>query len=520
MRKLRIPGPVPYRRKGLKPGRAISFIGWFIVLTSLFALAYNQAPLFTSNQNQYFLHGYAQAGVGTLAEDWLANTADPTPVFSLLVQVTVRLFPDGSPFYLFYAFLMGIYFFSLYGSVAQVFPIRSTAGTRLAFIAAIILLHSTVLRYLLLRLAGPDWSYIFEGGLAGQRLLGTVFQPSTFGVFLLLSIYLYLRDRKSLAVLSAVLAATFHPTYLLSAAALTLAYLVDTVRMQKKPEQAIRLGLLALAAVSPIALYTLMKFWGRNPAIDASARELLVTLRLPVHALASYWFNAPAVVTMSLMVVGLVLIRRHRLFWILLVPLALGVVLTITQIVLKNDTLALLFPWRISTWLLPVSVGMMAGRLATVRYPPLKPVFMKVISALGLITIGMATAAGMVRTYLESMDAAGLPFRPVEAYVATHRLPGEQYLVPFKIYDFRLETGAPSYMDFLAIPYKSEEVMEWYRRFSLANLFFQRAECNQLSRLSRERVTHVIVPLDFHQECPVLVEVYADDAYRLFELTP
>src|SRR4051794_25973234 len=56
-----------------------------VVLAILFAVAHTQSPLFFSNQNQYLLHGLALAGVGHLQHDWLANTADPTPVFSWLV---------------------------------------------------------------------------------------------------------------------------------------------------------------------------------------------------------------------------------------------------------------------------------------------------------------------------------------------------------------------------------------------------------------------------------------------------
>ncbi len=164
-----------------------------------------------------------------LGEDWLANTADPTPIFSLLVAATLRLFNSEALFFVYYAMLMGIYFFSLFGIISQIFHLRSRRLTTGLLITAIIVLHSTVFRYLLQRLFGGDWPYLFEGGVAGQRLLGPVFQPSSFGVFLLLSVYLYLTDKKSLAVLSAALAATFHPTYLLSAAALTLAYLIDTV---------------------------------------------------------------------------------------------------------------------------------------------------------------------------------------------------------------------------------------------------------------------------------------------------
>ena len=513
------PDAVSFAPKG-RIRRYFTLLAWFVVLTSLFALAYNQAPLYTSNQNQYLLHGYAQAGYGTLSEDWLANTADPTPVFSFLVAVTIRLFHNENFFFVYYALLMGIYFFSLFGIVEQVFSLRSLRLIAHIFIVVIILLHSTVLRYLLLRLLGGEWSYLFEGGVAGQRLLGPVFQPSTFGVFLLLSIYLYLRDKKNLAVLSAVLAATFHPTYLLSAAALTLAYLIDTFRGQKKIWPVVRLGILALVAVAPILIYTLIKFWGGSSEIDAAARDILVNVRIPPHAIVSAWFNATVVVKLAFLGAGLFLARRHRLFGLLLVPLSLLIGLTIVQVISKNTALALLFPWRLSTWLVPVSVGLIVAKLVTAAIPRVPASLERTLKMTGLVVIGLAVAAGITRTYLEGVESAGLSYRPIEAYVALHRQPGQQYLTPSKLYDFRLEAGVPIYVDFLSIPYQGADVVEWYRRSLLTNRFYRRATCDRLSEFFDEKVTHVVLPVDFPEDCPQLVEIYGDSAFMLYELAP
>src|SRR5436190_4895343 len=86
----------------------------FLVGAAVFAAAYCQAPLYYSNQNQYFLHGLAGAGTGLLREDWLANTRDPTPVFSALVSFTARhLHPRA--FYAYYALLMGAYAAAMLG---------------------------------------------------------------------------------------------------------------------------------------------------------------------------------------------------------------------------------------------------------------------------------------------------------------------------------------------------------------------------------------------------------------------
>src|ERR1051326_3458416 len=77
-----------------------------------FVAAYGQAPLYYSNQNQYFLHGVAEAGVGQLRDDWLAQTLDPTPLFSALVCFTVKwLHP--SVFHVYHAMLLGVYAISM-----------------------------------------------------------------------------------------------------------------------------------------------------------------------------------------------------------------------------------------------------------------------------------------------------------------------------------------------------------------------------------------------------------------------
>jgi hypothetical protein len=506
--------------KGKKIRRYFTLLAWFVVLGSLFALAYNQAPLYTSNQNQYFLHGYAQAGVGTLSQDWLANTADPTPVFSFLVASTLRLFHNGNLFFVYYALLMGVFLFSLFGIVEQVFPLRSSRLTAHIFVVATLLLLSTAFRYLLQVVLGGDWPYLFEGGVAGQRLLGVVFQPSAFGVLLLLSIYLYLKDRKSLAVLCAALAATFHPTYLLSAGALTLAYLIETFRSQKGTGPAVRLGALALAAVAPILVYTYVNFWGNDPLLAAEARNILVNIRIPPHAVVADWFNASAVAKLVFLAGALFLVRRQRLFTILLVPVVLAIGLTVVQVLSKNNALALIFPWRLSTWLVPVAVGLIVGWLVTTLVPRVPVSMQKTLGTAGLILIGLAAAAGMFRTYLESNEWASLPYRPIEAYVAAHRQPGQVYLTPSSLYDFRLEAGVPVYVDFLSIPYRDVEVIEWYRRFLQASFFYQRTACGRLPDLSRAGVTQVVLPVDFPVECPQLVQVYGDSAYRLYDLIP
>ncbi len=492
-------------------------LGIFLLLTTLFALGYNQSPLYTSNQYQYFLHGLAHAGVGTLAEDWLANTLDPTPLFSLIVEATARLQALWLN-YIFYGLLMGIYLFSLVSIADTFFHVRKTRLALHGFLAGIFLFHSAGLRFLLSQGLGPDWIYLFEGGVAGQRLLGPVFQPSTFGVFLQLSLALHLRGRTVWAILAAVFAATLHPTYLLSAGVLVLTYLVDLFLVRRRKKEALWMGILALAAVAPILGYTILSFVGGSPETAARAGDILVNIRIPHHAVPAEWFNATVVFKLLLLGSALLLVRRSRLILFIALPLGISLSLTILQVVTGNQTLALLFPWRLSTWLVPLSLAMLVARLANLVASHLPLRFERILQLTCILLISLSVFAGIARTLLEAGEAELSPSRDLQEYVALHRQPGETYLVPIKMYDFRLIAGAPVYADSFAIPYQNDEVVAWYSRMIHAQNFYTQADCSLLEELGSEGVTHVVLPANFPGTCPSLIPVYADDTYRLFRL--
>src|SRR5262249_24211492 len=98
-----------------------------LLLAPGFALAHTQAPLHYSNQNQYFLHGLAQGGRGDLDRDWLAITADPTPVFSAAVAWTYRYIGEWPFQTMYFAMLMG-YFVSLAALLTALPSLRSGRG--------------------------------------------------------------------------------------------------------------------------------------------------------------------------------------------------------------------------------------------------------------------------------------------------------------------------------------------------------------------------------------------------------
>jgi hypothetical protein len=502
----------------------------FVLLTTVFAIAYTQSPLYTSNQNQYFLHGAAQAGTGFLNQDWLANTRDPTPVFSELTYLTYRLLRLEALFYIFYALLMGIYLFSLLGIVSMVVDIRNSRVRLLVYLALLIVIHSAAWRFAISKIIGANWTYILEDGVAVQRLLGPVFEPSTFGVFLLLSIYLFLRQKPYLGVISATLAATFHPTYLLSAAALTAGYMWVAFWENRHEEPLFRavrapllLGLVALVTVAPILFYVYSAFGSTSAAALTRAQAILVNFRIPHHAVVSQWFDATTVVKILFVVAALYLARKTRLFAILLVCVLAATSLTIFQLVSKSNALALVFPWRISTFIVPLAIAIVLGRLVVFlaqRFPNLVTRYEKVLVALSLAAIALAVLAGSIRFVLDLQRKANSEERPMESYIAAHHRSGEVYLTPVSLQDFRLASGSPAYIDFKSIPYRDSDVLEWLRRNRLAARFYNNRDCSILQQLaSQEGVTHVVLGSEqFDLQCPQMQPVYRDAYYAVYAL--
>lgn len=490
----------------------ISYLAWGM----LFGLAYAQSPLYTSNQNQYFLHGLAEAGVGYLAEDWLAGTADPTPVFSGLVAVTAR-FLHPNAFYLHFLLLAAVYYHSLQRIAVRLFDLEPSSIAGGVFAALLFVTHSAALRFALGRGVGGIWEYAFDGGVAGQRLLGDVLQPSAFGVLLLLSIEQQLEGHSRRAVLAAALAATVHPTYLLVAGILTAAYMLDAVRVKRGLKSALQIGGLALVLVLPSLIYV-----GRNflPA-SAEAQRILVSFRLPAHAVPAEWFDASAIAKLAWIGLALYLARSTRLAGVMAVTLGIGVGLTLLQVGLNIDALALAFPWRVSTVLVPLATAVLAGTSASWIATR---VHGRVLRALAAVLIGLSVVSGAAATGLQDLQRRGAPERAVLEFVKTAKVPGQVYLIPPKLQDFRLVSGAPIVADFKSIPYRGNELMHWYERNRLLGFFYRdqisEIDCGLLDEFANAYgATHVVLEPDQRGlVCPGLQPIYDDGQYSVHRL--
>lgn len=566
----------------------------FLLGSLLFGLAYTQPRLYYSNQHQYFLHGAAAAGEGFLSHDWLANTADPTPVFSTLVAWTLR-YGHSFLFYGYYLIILGIYLHALMGifdalgdslqspsppvhrgrgvgvkgwTFSRIFapstPLPRIEGggertdsqqsresakrARWAFLTFVVVVHSGLLRWSSVRVFGVDYPWYFQAGVANQYILGAGLQPSVFGVWLVLSVSIFLKNRPYLAVTWAALSGVIHSTYLLSAALLTLSYLYLLLRAGRRRDAAL-VGLWALLVVSPVVVYNAVSFAPSSPQAFAEAQHLLAHVRIPHHTQVDRWLDGLAWMQLGWILCAMFLVRKSRLFVVLSVCFVGSLALTLVQVATGNDTLALLFPWRTSSFLVPIATAVILtqtlNHFAFRSYPAIQYIY-------GFVLIVFVTG-GVVISYFGLGYRTNTQETRLLEYIRDHKTAEDVYLLPVELpkltsgqrgaaslnftpppqrstqkqnisvdlQQFRLFTGAPIYIDFKSIPYKDVEVLEWRHRVLWTHGLYEERNWNEheiATELSRRKITHIVATADRDISCAALELVCKDPSYRLYRV--
>lgn len=499
---------------------------WFL-WTLIFAVVYGLEPLFSSNQNQYLLYGMAKAGEGFLAGDWMANTTDPVPLFTAITYLTAR-FAHPFFFYGYFVFLAGIYFYSVSGIARTIFPAKAY-WTSQVFSALFLMMHSSWLGNWLFRLTGKELLDLFSNGVARQYALDGYFQPSLFGVLMLLAVYQFLRDKPYHAAVLLAVSASFHSGSLFSAGSLTIAFMLTIYLREKNLATALKPGILALIMVLPILVYVMLNFnpFGGEPL--AEARRIHTEFRTPHHMIISRLGTETFYFRLAIVATALFLLRKTALFsiWAIISTIAVGA--SILQVLSGSTGLGMLYPWRLSVVLVPVSsaiilawgIEALAARLPG-KLEQVHKLWQYGLSGIVLILVfgGLLHIRGHFNWY-EKRDHAALM-----SFVETHRQPGDAYLVPgldLNAFDnFRLESGVPIVVDFKSVPYKDIDTIEWYKRVQNINQFYSAAaiDCELLRTFQNEyKITHVVLPADTDAvSCPALSRIYADEHYSIYFL--
>ena len=115
---------------------------------------------------------------------------------------------------------------------------------------------------------------------------------------------------------------------------------------------------------------------------------------------------------------------------------------------------------------------------------------------------------------------------PLLRYVDTHKQPPDVYVIPNHDSDFekfRLDTGAPAFVNWKSHPYKDVEVIDWSRRNNLADRLYG-ASIQELPAILEElqrhyHVTHLVAkPGAGWGTCPQLTTEFSDDSFVLYRI--
>jgi hypothetical protein len=452
-----------------------------------------QIPL-TGNQHVYLIKPIFNNGAGTLALDWQVNTIDMMPVFTLLTSAAVALFGDISFTGLSYIATF-IFYLSLFLIAARTIDYPEKRTILILFFCFLIIVSSSALF---------NGHKIFLQGFANQYLVKGYFQPSSAGTLLLLSVALFLCERKLLSIISLGLAATIHPTYLLPAGMLTMSFMVSDYIQNRSGGSAIKLGVFATLLVAPIAIVTAMNFNGNDAALIAQGQNLMANFREPHHAHIENWRLSHSLLQLTVLASGIWLSRHTRLFPILVIPSAIAILIMALKAVTGSDFLALLFPHRISTCLIPIASSIIFISLAT-KLSHLKASTSSYL-LVGIVVITLITVWGSITQksttdldkYFEK-HAIQDGYNLIEK-VKNTRLLNTVYIVPTDMYWFRLETLTPVVVDWKSHPYTPIEMVEWYERYTDINAIYQpmlnnNALCTSISDVAKKyAATNIIYP--------------------------
>lgn len=517
-----------------------------VAASVLFACTFYQLPLFSVNQHTYFLHGLAQAGYGYLAGDWLGNQTDHIPVFSWLVAQVHRV---GSPwlYQVVFGLLAALYAASLIliasstaGPAAAPQSWQSRLSYLILFLALLTLLHGTWLLTPLrnVSVGGADpvaliqrLASLASSGVAGQSILGHYLQPSSFGVFLLASIACFLLRREYAAIVCAVVAASLHPTFVLHAGILTIVYML-VLMTEGRSRQALPLGLLALLLVLPILLYVMVNMQPESSALLARANAILVDERIPHHARISAWLSRGTWLKLAIVLAGIIAARHNRrLLLVLALCSGISIGLSLLQWVSDSNGFALLFPWRLSTWLVPACTAILLGEtarrlLVVLQALPVRlatPVTTGVV-VLALGIVGFSGALGLHRT-ITGTGTANVQPDLLAQHAARQGSAGQTYLVPLHYYSFRLTAGLPVFIDWKSHPYRDVELIEWRERIQLARDFYSASTSTDAAQAlaviqAHAPVTHIIVKTGDEQRLEGIAaeRVFQNEDYVLVKL--
>lgn len=505
----------------VRPGLMKSIFGFLGCL--IFCLSHTQFILYHSNQNTKFLHGFTNAGHGFLENDWLSNTWDPLFAFTALVRFTYEYL---SPFYfyIYYYVLLSLYFIFVIRIISKVVDINKNSYSMLIFATVFVFIHSALLSQISLEAIGISLTRLLTFGFAYQYMFNHYFQPSVFGILILISLYYFIDKKYFVAVVFSSAAMVLHSAYFLHAALLTIIYMAYAYVETKRLFQSFFIGLLSLFIVLPVVINSLQHFESVQPEIQAQARKIVVDYIIPFHSIPKNWFSVAEVFKIAITIAGIIVVRRNRISSVLIVFFLVAILFTFIDFIFPNNTLRFMAPWRLSVIFYPLALLLLIGYL--VKQTTWLHRHKKCCGIVSLVLLAGCLAFGVFHQFHLADKHEKRVYSGLMNYIKQNKKEGNTYFIPPYIDDFRLYTGASIFVNSKSHPYRSKEIIEWFNREQYARQFYmdKTVDMDDIEKLaSTYDITHVVLhaqqqTLKGKPNKIQLKKQYEDEVYTMYKI--
>jgi hypothetical protein len=337
-------------------------------------------------------------------------------------------------------------------------------------------------------------------------------------------------ERPYWAVAMAALAATLHPGSLMMASLLA-GMMVLEASSRGGWRQAGVAAVVFAAAVVPVVAFALLAFKAGPPEVAAEGARILVHVRIPHHALPAEWLGPRTYLCIGLVLLTMLVWRRNRrIAFGLGSLLGTGILLSVAVVLIDRDPVSLLFPWRVSAMLVPLSwvlLSIAAGRglarrLGHRRWSRNFGAWMASpagrVAAMAVVLAGAAVAplSPFPRSVFPKGYAAGLI-----AWVQAKTTPEDVFVIPLDAEWFRLNTGRPVLVDWKSNPYRDDEVIAWLARTEQSTRITE-AFCHSGRMPSEAASVAAFLLVDRHAGCAVDLAraAYIDADFAVFRIRP
>lgn len=501
-----------------------------ISIALIFIFTRNYIPLYNITQNEYYAHAFANAHEDLLQNDWFVHTQLKHIVFSWMVEGLFRLNIVQQGTHIIQVILEAIFYISSFYIVQSIFVVIKKRNKKfepfdvnlLSLVSVLILLiiHNS---FVLVGLANRFNAFITDAhllwrefsnfsGFAVQVMNGGYLQPSEFGILFLPAIALALRSRWRIATVLLAIVVNFHFSYSIHCGVFLLAF-IAFLAYEKRWRLIVEISFIFGLLVLPITLYA-VSFLG-DPQ-SSFAAEIFAVEMFPFHSLPSVFWSRPQQMNnlkMATIIVGMLLCWRFELYRLLGVLLSGFILVTVSLIYVflsSNYSVAILFPWRASVFLVPLATIIIIafivwGIRLLLNDSLLNQRSFKVLLTIGLVAIVVAEGFMFMRWTIIGVDNTNGAIRPQVIYNGLRDAtePDDIILIP-TVYDddgflpsrfwsgARLGMQRAIYVDSFSFPMLGKDVAEFWDRLQFVESFYQQPLQTQLELCSETGVDYFV----------------------------